>query len=82
MLFPFATKKKLAHEFTGKNLFRNGLSLRVKATLSEDRQRDLDKNGLHDLFKHGKDNFPDILWERGGGDDETKGPAKVLGAQG
>ena len=28
MLFLFATKKKSAHEFTGKNMFRNGLRVR------------------------------------------------------
>ena len=35
MLFPFATKKKSAHEFTGKNLFRNGLRVKRGPTKRE-----------------------------------------------
>ena len=42
MLFPISTRKKSAHGFTGKNLFGSGLSLRVKAALSESRQKEED----------------------------------------
>ena len=39
LALPVCDKEKSAHEFTGKNLLRNGLSLKVNATLNEDQQK-------------------------------------------